>query len=117
MGKANIQTMGNSRGFQITCENGYTLSIGLGVGHYCDNYVANPEGGGIESAYMPTSTMEVAIMNSMGNFVVLPYDVQGHVPCGNLGSLIEAVEGKDWERCLLLSGITEEPDYSKFPKE
>jgi len=112
--------MSNSRGFQITCENGYKLSIGLGVGHYCDNYVANPKEGGIESAYMPTSNMEVAIKNSMGSFVVLPNDVEGHVPCGNLGPLIEAVECKDWERVLILCGswtALEEPDYSKFPKD
>ena len=115
--KNTINTMSESRGFQIKCENGYTLSIGLGIGHYCENHVANKEGGGIDSAYMPTETMEVAIMNSQGSFVVLPYDVEGYVPCGNLGSLIEAVEGKDWERALLLCGHTGEPDYSKFPKE
>ena len=115
--KNTIQTMGHSRGFQITTENGYTLSIGLGVGHYSDNYTNNPEEGGIESAYMPTSTMEVAIMNQEGSFVVLPYDVAGYVPVGNLGSLIEAVEGKDWERALLLCGHTEEPNYDNFPKD
>ena len=113
--KNTIQTMSDSRGFQITTENGYTLSIGLGVGHYSDNYVANKEGGGIESSYLPTSTMEVAIMNQEGSFVVLPQDVAGYVPVGNLGSLIEAVEGTDWERVLILCGHTEEPDYSKFP--
>ena len=112
--KNTIQTMSDSRGVQITTENGYTLSIGLGVGHYSDNYVANKEGGGIESSYLPTSTMEVAIMDESG-FIVLPHDVAGYVPCGNLGSLIEAVESTDWERCLILCGETGEPDYSKFP--
>ena len=66
---------------------------------------------------MPTSTMEVAIMNQEGSFVVLPYDVAGHVPVGNLGSLIEAVESHDWERILLLCGETGEPDYSHFPEK
>ena len=111
--KNTIQTMSESRGFQITTENGYTLSIGLGHGHYSDNYAQTS--GGLESSYKPTATMEVAVMSEQGDFVVLPYDVAGYVPCGNLGSLIEAIEGTDWERVLILCGHTEEPDYSKFP--
>lgn len=111
--KNTIQTMSDSRGFQITTENGYTLSIGLGTGHYCENHMLMPESG-MDSSYKPTATMEVAIMDESG-FIVLPYDVAGYVPCGNLGSLIEAIEGTDWERVLILCGHTEEPDYSKFP--
>jgi hypothetical protein len=111
--KNTIQTMSESRGFQITTENGFTLSIGLGHGHYSDNYAQTS--GGLESSYKPTATMEVAIMQG-GEFVVLPYDVAAYVPVGNLAPLIEAVEGKDWERVLLLCDHTEEPDFSKFPE-
>ena len=77
-------------------ENGYTLSIGLGTGHYCDNH-ALMSTSGMDSSFKPTATMEVAIMDSDHEFVVLPHDVAAYVPCGNLGSLIEAVESTDWD--------------------
>ena len=112
--KTTIQTMSHARGFQISGLSGYTLSIGVGAGHYCENYTLSI--GGDESEYKPTATMEVAVMDcETGEFVCLPYDVAGHVPGSNLCCLIEAVESHDWERVCLLCNETGEPDFSKFP--
>ena len=116
--RTTIYSMDHSRGFRIQNLNGFALSIGIGSGHYCDNH----DLGFDDTPYQSTATMEVAIIdeNDEGggtHFVVLPYDVAGHVPVGNLGSLIEAVESHDWERVLLLCGETAEPDYSKFPEK
>ena len=82
-------------GFQLQGLRGYTLSIGYGTHHYCDNYGRGEAG--------ETATMEVAIMDSKTReFVCLPYDVEGNVSVANLGLLIEAVEAHDWERVNFL---------------
>ena len=112
--KTTLSCMDNSRGFQIKGLRGYTLSIGIGSGHYCEN-----QNNGFTTEaneHQPTATMEVAILcDETNEFVCLPYDVAGHVPCGNLGSLIAAVQAHDWEHVCLMCGENGEPDYSKFP--
>jgi len=109
--KATLQMKPNGRGFAFKTRNGYTLSVAVGAGSYSDNQNVAMD----TLADPATTTMEVAIMTEEGNFTVLPYDVAGFVPVVVLGDLIEAIEGRDWERVLLLVGETEEPDYSKFP--
>ena len=82
-------------GFQIQGLRGYTLSIGYGTHHYCENLNKKEAG--------ETTTMEVAIMDrKTREFVCLPYDVEGNVSVANLGLLIEAVEAHDWERVNFL---------------
>ncbi len=109
--KTTLSCMDRSRGFQIAGLNGYTLSIGIGAGHYCEN-----QNKGFDDAPAETSTMEVAILcDKTHEFVCLPQDVAGWVPVGNLGSLIASVEAHDWEHVCLLCGELDEPDYSKFP--
>ena len=106
-----LSAMSNSRGFQISGLGGYTLSIGIGNGHYCENYSVWDE-----EKVGKTATMEVAVLcGKSGAFVCLPHDVAGYVPVSNLGCLIEAVESHDWERVCLLCNETGEPDFSKFP--
>lgn len=108
--KTTIQAMDMSRGFQLhNLGDGFTLSIGFGADHYCQTTVRQQH-----HQIWATETMEVAVMRG-GSFVALPYDVAGHVPVSNLGSLIEAVSSHDWERVLILCGQTGEPDFSKFP--
>jgi hypothetical protein len=108
--KINLAPMHAGRGIQLNNLGGFTLSIGFGGGHYSDNYSlrhdANPA---------PTETMEVAIMDADSNFVVLPDDVAGYVPVGNLGSLIEAVQSHDWERVCILCDAS--VDVSKHPQK
>ena len=107
--KTSLYCMTDSRGFQIKGLRGYTLSIGIGSHHYCENYAApdHPKA---------TSTMEVAIMNDLG-FVCLPYDVAGHIPVARLGALIEAVQAHDWEGvCSLCNEDDSDPD-GKFPQK
>ena len=107
--------MSNSRGFQIHDLRGYTLSIGIGSGHYCDNYELAYHAEA--NAYKPTSTMEVAIMSEDGRFVCLPYDVAGNVPASNLGRLIAAVEDHDWERVCNLCQQDHDDSQNKFPNK
>ena len=48
--------MEKSRGFQIRGLNGYTLSIGVGGGHYCDNYDL-----GWDDDFPATETMDMSL--------------------------------------------------------
>ena len=105
-----IKKINNSRVglIQFECSNGFTVSIGVGDGHYCDNK-AKPHG-----TNEPTATMEVAIMDGH-SFVVLPHDVAGYVPVSNLCYILAAVEDSNWERvCSMCSQNTEDP-LGKFP--
>jgi deoxycytidine triphosphate deaminase len=120
-----IQQMRNNPGFQIEIED-YTLSIGIGNTHYCDNHGEGVEGRADEAHVMKkwkplseraacTSTMEVAILGKSGNFVALPNNVSAYVPVSNLAYLIVAIEAHDWERVCLL--CDEEVDEDKFPQK
>ena len=116
--KQTIQPMQNGRGIQFTTSNSYVVSIGYGPGHYCENYNAAMDG----SENVPTSTMEVAIMDDRsecghyGEFVCLPYDVAPNVPVSVMGDIILAVERNDWARVCFLCKQSDE-DESKFPKK
>jgi|TARA_R110002074_G_scaffold307794_2_gene478658 hypothetical protein len=110
------------RNLHVRTDNRFLLSLGLGGGHYCDNYDL-----GYDAETDFTKTMEVAIMygddhssykpdEGFGcHFVVIPQDVVGYVSIRILGDLIEAVECADWERVLFLCGFTGEPDFDSFP--
>jgi len=80
-------------GFQIKFKNEYTLSVGIGRNHYCDNHNIGDFG---DEEQLPTSTMEVAIIDPSGNFSIIPDDVAGWVPVERLPDLIEAVEKQEW---------------------
>ena len=110
-----MSCLGKSHGFQIKNLRGYTLSIGIGPHHYCEN---NDMGYGreAEAHRTDTATMEVAIMTGYGDFVCLPHDVAGHVPVARLAALIEAVQAHDWAGVCFLC---DEDDYTedKFPQK
>ena len=58
----------SNTGFQITFDNGYTVSIGIGWGHYCDNRVDKELK--LESADIPKSyTCETAIIKPNRKFL------------------------------------------------
>jgi|TARA_Y100000310_G_scaffold237958_1_gene241282 hypothetical protein len=112
--KTRMACLDNSHGFQIKNLRGYTLSIGIGPHHYCENNDM-----GYDHHRPPlkdTSTMEVAIMNGCGDFVCLPHDVSGHVPVARLAALIKAVQAHDWAGVCFLC----DEDYyteDKFPQK
>jgi len=58
----------DNKGFHITFENGYTVSVQFGPGNYSDNY-----GLSIMDYYgkpvPPSSTAETALLDPSGNFV------------------------------------------------
>ena len=87
-------------GVQYTFDNGYTLSIGCGTGHYSSNHAIMGSG----LCEEPCTSVEVAVMNPAGGFVALEMDVAADVPAGNIPSLMRAVENKDWEHVALLCG-------------
>ena len=112
--KTRMACLDKSHGFQIKNLRGYTLSIGIGPHHYCENNDM-----GYDHHRPPlkdTSTMEVAIMNGCGDFVCLPHDVSGHVPVARLAALIKAVQAHDWAGVCFLC---DEDDYTedKFPQK
>ena len=110
--KQTIHPMQDGRGIQFTTSNGYVVSIGFGPGHYCENYNAALDG----SETVPTSTMEVAIMDANSEFVCLPYDVAANVSVARMGEIIAMVEANAWDRVCFLCGESDE-DESKFPKK
>ncbi|HHZ96815.1 MAG TPA: hypothetical protein EYN67_14980 [Flavobacteriales bacterium] len=100
----------NSSGFQIKGLRGYTLSIGIGSSHYCENH-SKAWGADLDE----TSTMEVAVMHDDGGFVCLPYDTAGYVPVANLGYLIEAVADHNWAEVCILCDVDASDVKNKFP--
>jgi len=87
-------------GVQYTFDNGYTLSIGCGTGHYSSNSKK-------DDAYGECTEVEVAVMNPAGGFVALEMDVAGWVKASCIPTLFRAVENKDWEHIALLCGQDE----------
>ncbi len=75
----------DNKGFQITFDNGYTVSVQFGPGHYGSNYNADflAEMGKPQTA----TTVETALIDPSGDFVAYQgEDVQGYV---NADSVLE----------------------------
>ncbi len=67
----------DNKGFQITFDNGYTVSVQFGPGNYGSNYNADF----MANMNKPQSATlaETALIDPKGNFVqYMDYDVQGH---------------------------------------
>ncbi len=93
-----IQIVEN-RNLRFNFANGYTLSVSIGAGSYSENHSADFKRNG--GSYDPTQTMEVAIMDSDGDFAVLPYDVAGWIPVSRLPMLITHASQGDWDNFLV----------------
>ncbi len=93
-----IQIVEN-RNLRFDFANGYTLSVSIGAGSYSENHNADFKRNG--GSYDPTQTMEVAIMDSDGDFAVLPYDVAGWIPVSRLPMLITHASQGDWDNFLV----------------
>ncbi len=61
-----------NKGFQITFDNGCTISVQWGNGNYCDNHTSDPASTG--QPVNPSKTAEVAIILPSGAF----YRIQEH---------------------------------------
>lgn len=77
------------RGFQMTFENGWTISVQFGEGNYCSGRKENREG--ISSAV----SAECAVWDSNGKWYRLSEhdDVRGHMTTNEVGELIQKVMG------------------------
>jgi len=111
MKKVSITAYKDRAGFSIKNLGGYTLSIGIGLHHYCEN---NTTGSWPIQEDAETTTMEVAIRDSRGHLVCLPDDVAGHVPVSKLHHIIKAITVHDWHQVCWL--CDEDADPSNFPK-
>jgi len=116
------------RGFHLEFANGFALSVQYGIDSYSSN--TKPEG----STKRPwefkheelgdVTEVEVAIMDVRTpeskewdgcHFVVIPGDVSGWVPVGNIPHLAMKVAASDWHGVCAILKI--ETDLSLFPKE
>jgi len=80
------------KGFHVSFENGWTVSVQFGGGNYCDNY---DDGIGREVKSNPSTTAEVAILSPSGELIELPDGdtVLGwQTPAQVLSLLIETAE-------------------------
>jgi len=112
MSKVSITAYKDRNGFAIKNLEGYTLSVGIGLHHYCEN---NRNESSPTPDDMETTTMEVAIMDSNGHFVCLPDDVSGHVRVSKLDHLITAIKVHDWHQVCWL--CDEDAIPHKFPQK
>ena len=62
------------KGFHVTFENGWTISVQFGRGNYCDNYNHD---GAYGDAVPPSGTAEVAAWPSGGGMIKLDGDAVG----------------------------------------
>ncbi len=82
------------KGFHLSFDNGYSLSVQIGQYNYCDNYAASLDEGGL----LQSTTFEAAIIDKDGELIVWPdgsgesYDtVGGYTPIADLPKWISYV--------------------------
>ena len=61
-----------NKGFHITFENGWTVSVQFGPGNYCDNYDLQMGEDEIKAGKQGSSTAECAIIDPKGNLFPYP---------------------------------------------
>jgi hypothetical protein len=83
------------KGFHITFENGYTVSVQFGPGNYCDNYnrriPEDEEACGEEGS----TTAECAVWNSRGKELI-PYSVWHGDMVSNRSTPAKVLELLNW---------------------
>jgi len=67
-----IQSTGGMRGFQMTFENGYTVSVQFGVSNYCENRDYKPDAEKSEIGASPSA--EIAAWDQTGKWVSFEHD-------------------------------------------
>jgi hypothetical protein len=61
-----------NRGFHLTLENGYTVSVQFGPMNYCDHHHAADFNAPMQTYEWESSTAEVAVINTKGDLIKLP---------------------------------------------
>lgn len=84
----------NNKGFSLTFENGFTISVQFGYGNYCDNG-HHPDGFGFSKRQEVTmcSNAEIAIWDADGQWYVF-YDgdtVMGYCSANDIAEWIDKV--------------------------
>ena len=88
-----------TNGLQINFCNGYTLSVGFGKGHYCENQDYGLFEEATRQNVKPCPDMEVAVFNDTGFVRLGQYDdVAARVPVACLDILIQAARLEDWDQ-------------------
>lgn len=88
-----------AKGFQLTFENGLTISVQFGKGNYCENRNFFVTGTDREKEYISSKDAEIAIWNKEGNWYDFGSDtVNGWVNSNDVAKWIYAVSiAKDIE--------------------
>jgi hypothetical protein len=91
---ANNLAISQGKGFRLSFDNGYSLSVQIGTSNYCDNYAASLD----EGELLQSTTFEAAILDKDGELIVWPegsgesYDtVGGYIPIADLSKWISYV--------------------------
>ena len=95
------------RGFHLTFDNGWTISVQIGHGNYC----ANQDKGPYDNAKPePSPDAEIAVWGADGNMVELVHDVvHGWVPTEDIGNAIAFVQaGQIDELCKMLGATSKQ---------
>ena len=95
---ANKLAITQGKGFGLSFDNGYTLSVQIGTMNYCDNYIGMGYPTQDESEQVVSTTCEMAIIDKNGDLIVWPdgsgesYDtVGGYIPIADLPKWIAYV--------------------------
>lgn len=84
----------DNKGFHITFDNGFTVSVQFGPGNYSDNYDANWDTLGQPQS---SRTAETAVFSPDGEFVAYRgQDVQGHMTAEQVLDLMNQVSQLNW---------------------
>lgn len=67
----------SGKGFHVTFDNEWTVSVQFGPGNYCDNYDMQIGREDHEAGEQGSNTAECAIFNNLGEFVNLPFREEG----------------------------------------
>jgi hypothetical protein len=95
--KASNLHITSGKGFHLSFDNGYTLSIQIGPSNYCDNYGGFDKWDATPAAEysLESTTFEAAIINSGGKLIPFPGNeqdtVKGYVDMSELPELITLV--------------------------
>ncbi len=100
-------TITQNKGFQLTFENGLTISVQIGTGNYCERrQMGGPYNSEMNEEVITSSNAEIAIWDNNNNWLNFGSDtVKGWVPAEEIGQYIEMVRTFDPTKSLLLSII------------
>jgi hypothetical protein len=92
----------NGKGFHLEFENGFTISVQIGYGNYCENYnLDNAIAVERTPRKMECKNAEIAIWDKNGNWVTKDFikdlddDVVGYIEADEIADLIYKVKSKE----------------------